>query len=111
MLEDVDRIYIFTVHCRDEIKISWPCDSRPIQLNFLKCDGSGKGNMDHHIMSFLGYSLAFKKVRSVRIISNDQGFGNIVRFWQGRGFDVEQRYSIANKGSLNTYSYKPEKKA
>ncbi len=105
MLEDVDRIYIFTAQCGNDIKISWPSDAKPIKLNFLKCHGGGKNNMDHHIMSFLGYSLAFKKVNRVRVISNDQDYGNIIHFWRGKGFSVEQYYSVANKASHNTHSY------
>ena len=101
MLESVDRIYVFSSQGRDELKISWPCDMKPIKLHIMKCHGSGKNNMDHHIMSFLGYVLASGRIKKVRIISNDKGYKNIVDFWRSHNADIEQ-YGTASTSPYRT---------
>lgn len=104
MLEDVDQIYVFSTQGRGDLKITWPCDMKPIKLHIIGCHGAGKNNMDHHIMSFLGYVLAASKNSQVRIISNDHDYMNIIHFWRKKGAKVEQFRSIPSKDTENIYT-------
>jgi len=90
MLSSLSRMYIFTPANQKQIRLSFPCESKPISVQFIECTGAGKNNMDHHIMTLIGYLANIKGVNKIRVISNDSDFKNIVRFWKRRNILVEQ---------------------
>lgn len=100
MLSGLCRIYILIPSNQKQLKLTLPCINNHIVVKFITCSGSGKNNMDYHIMALTGYFA--KKVESIRIISNDSDFKNIVNFWRSKNIVIEQygNKSINGIGSV-----------
>ena len=90
MLSGLSRIYILTTENKKQMKLSLPCTPYSITVKFVHCVGAGKNNMDHHIMTLVGYLAKSDAVKGIRIISNDSDFRNIVKFWRSHGVSVDQ---------------------
>jgi hypothetical protein len=97
MLKDIDRIYIMTLPGQEKIKITLPCHSSPITISYIEIFGSGKNNMDQHIISLVGNLVAYPSMKVIRIISNDMDYFNVSSFWKKRGKNIEQFRSNSHK--------------
>lgn len=75
---------------RVDFKIDTTCLKPNVSISFVRCKGSEKDNMDKHIISLIGYYAGKKGKPVVRVLSNDKGFKNIIKFWKGTGLNIDQ---------------------
>lgn len=103
MLSDLDILVICVGSDDERFRLTTDCFTRPIAIRFVHCYGNGKDNMDHHIMGLIGFYAAKSTVRSIRIISNDQVYANIIHFWRKTGKQIKQFGNLPSKATKNIY--------
>lgn len=90
MLRGLSHLIICVGPNKEQFKLNLPCFNKAVAIQFVHCTGNGKNNIDHHIMSLVGYYFSKKEVLSIRILSNDSDFKNIVNFWRDKGKNINQ---------------------
>lgn len=99
MLKELDRLIICINQDDEKIRVTLPVFIKPISVQFVRCLGKGKNNLDHHIMSLVGY-IAFKpNIGKIRILSNDTDYQNVISFWRSKGANIEQLGNQPSKRS------------
>ena len=61
----------------------------PDRFEMIKCN-PGKNGLDFQLVSYLGYLLKTASKSNYVIVSNDNGFDAVVKFWQERGMSVSR---------------------
>lgn len=61
----------------------------PDHFEMIKCN-PGKNGLDFQLVSYLGYLLKTASKSNYVIVSNDNGFDAVVKFWQERGMSVSR---------------------
>ena len=89
--DDTDEIVVFytqnSPHMNYKNLILLMNSSRPIK--FIECF-EGNNGLDFQLCTELGYNLRTSEGEEFRIISNDQGYDAVVRYWTKRGFQVSR---------------------
>ncbi len=89
--DDSDEIVVFytqnSPHMNYKNLILLMNSSRPIK--FIECF-EGNNGLDFQLCTELGYNLRTSEGEEFRIISNDQGYDAVVRYWTKRGFQVSR---------------------
>ncbi len=111
MLSGVDRLIVMTQPGQVQIKLTLPCQTRVMGIQYVETVGGGKDNMDWHIVTIIGNYIRNSKIKSIRILSNDLGYTNVISFWKRKGAEIEQLSNLPRKNNKVLQSVKIVKTA
>lgn len=84
-----DRIFLFYTENANKLDFALYEEFLPIHGQIEPfCVQPGQHSLDFQLSSFLGYQLAENPDAEMVIISKDNGFNSVVRFWTGKGRHV-----------------------
>lgn len=51
---------------------------------------TGKNSLDFQLPTYLGYIIAKESNKEFTVISNDEGFNSIIKFWKSRNIRINR---------------------
>lgn len=95
-LEQTDRVMIFYSEHADRLtfELHRKLNDSAAQVEYIKVGTNKKHALDFQLVSFLGYLLAKYEDEQFYIISRDNGFRNVISFWDEKDITIVQLASI-----------------
>jgi len=104
-----DRVFLFYTENANKLDFSLYEEFLPIHTQIEPfCVQPGQHSLDFQLSSFLGYQLAENPDTEMVIVSKDNGFNSVVRFWTGKGRQVLRVPALAACLMGNRVEKKPE---
>ena len=89
-LTQSDTVYIFYTENAD--RLTFDAHRRLLEssavLRYFKVETGTKNALDFQLVTFLGYLIHDAKAEAYYIISKDNGFDSVLKFWNGQGVKV-----------------------
>ena len=103
-----DKIYVF--YTQNSGKVSYEDLSGVLSsgksVELISCT-TGKNGLDFQLVSYLGYLIRENENADYCIISDDNGYDAVIRFWEGRDVDVSRKTAFQVSGKQSKPSKKP----
>lgn len=96
LLSEADHVLIFYSEHADRLtfELHRKLNESAAQVEYIKVGTNKKHALDFQLVSFLGYLLAKHEDERFFIISRDNGFRNVINFWEEKDVTIVQLTSI-----------------
>lgn len=89
-LTDDSKIIVFysESNCKIPFSLHKQINESEAQFEYIDIKTIGKNSLDFQLSTYLGYMIAKEGNKEFAVISNDEGFNTVIKFWRSRNIRI-----------------------
>ena len=98
-LTNDDKVIIFysESNCKLPFSLHKQINESAAQFEYMDIKTTGKNSLDFQLSTYLGYIIAKESNKEFTVISNDEGFNAIIKFWKSRNIRINRCKNLSRQ--------------